>query len=313
MIFSMGNRFCRVIVAAIFLFFLIPLSAQESAPSTAPQGASVNTPSLVVEENNKDTTSVGESSKNLESTKSAVQEPPPFVIPSIKLSGAKKFQLLKTSFMAGNIDGLVGVSFLFGKVGPDKPSKKKPSKKTPPSPSKKSNAKEFAFNVLLKMDDKVINATVLDDFMMTVGSVGFTDESISLDSILLPKKFKAAETFASYVIGDLQFIYYDPVAISAALAPLKIKFITHTTDGTDYRIVMAKNKCIMQITTKRNDAGVPTTTVENYIRKYRYTVELLDGEMNLPEKAGKSTTNPVTEPRSQDNSTSGDKPGEKKD
>lgn len=201
---------------------------------------------------------------------------------AVKLVGSKKFTLLPTSALDTPLDSVVAVNFSFGLT--PKPSKNK--KKAKPAKS----AKEVNFNALLIADDKIISATVLDDFMMTVGSIAYDGKKCTLDSVLLPKNFKAADIFAAYVISEIQFIYYKADSIAAALAPLKIKLITHTTDGVDYRIVMAKNKSVMQITTKTSD-GVIVTSVENYIRKYRYTITRVcdEAETDTKNNSGEST------------------------
>lgn len=276
-IFNKDNVYA-FLFATVAIFISAPAICQESEPAVADEPTVTEQTATTNIETVQDAT---ESTQDTSNSSEVIKEKISEVAPAVKIYGSKKFSLLKTDAMSDNVDSLLGVTFSFGKK---KAASKKKGKKSSNKTAAPSN--EFSFNALLVMDASQICATVLDDFMMTVGSITFDGLNVSLDSVLLPKKMKAADVFASYVIADLQLIYYKTDLLNDALSAIGARLITHTIDSIDYRILMIKNKTIMQVTTSIVD-GAKVISVENYIRKYRYTLEELSSEDE--ESAGAAT------------------------
>lgn len=118
----------------------------------------------------------------------------------------------------------------------------------------KSGKDAFSAMAYLTSDDTGVYATLLNDFGMSMTNLAYDGESLTLDSVVLPKKFKA-----QYIVLDLQFALYGEDAVRRALqkAGLKLK-----TEG-NHRTIL-KGKKVIEII----EADGSVIKVNNVLRGY---------------------------------------------
>ncbi|MBQ9495873.1 MAG: DUF3261 domain-containing protein [Treponema sp.] len=120
----------------------------------------------------------------------------------------------------------------------------------------------FFVQAFMQADQSGMFLTLLNDFGVDMGSMTYTSENLSFDSAMFPKSLKG-----QYIAIDMQFAFYKPEAIAAALQKSGLDFVVEQTGGIEMRKIMKGKKCIEEIVKTRG-----AIQIVNYLRGYEYNL-----------------------------------------
>lgn len=120
----------------------------------------------------------------------------------------------------------------------------------------------FFVQAFMQADKSGMFITLFNDFGVDMGTLTYTRESLSLDSSVFPKYVKP-----QYIAIDMQFAFYAPDAIAAALQSAALDFVVEKADSREVRKIMKGKKCIEEVIKTRD-----TIQIVNYLRRYEYNL-----------------------------------------
>lgn len=172
--------------------------------------------------------------------------------PTVKLYKSKKYTLLSPDSLEEELSNLYLITIT-------KNTKKK---------------KSISGQLLLEADAQHLSFNLFNEFGLTAISSEFDGKKIEIGGAVSGIKMLKKRIKTQGVFADIQFAFYDVDKLKEALAPLELDFIEHDKDDQNFRILMAKHRCVEMIT-RQGDKII----IENYIKKYKFVLE------ELPEDA----------------------------
>ena len=130
-------------------------------------------------------------------------------------------------------------------------------------------ARQFAFNALVRADEKEIVMELFGDMGNSLGTLDYDGTKLLFDSSWLPKNIKA-----EYAVADIQFCYYRIEALRAALPGLRVE--TETVNGGETRRFYRGGTLIIEIEKSPRPGGGDRGSrlrYVNHLRNYSYTIE----------------------------------------
>lgn len=124
------------------------------------------------------------------------------------------------------------------------------------------DSKSFFADLFLQADQNEIYISISSSFGISAGSIFFDGENIEFESDFFPKNLKC-----EYIILDLQNAYADFSALKNHYEKYKIDFEENSDSEKTVRKIKKNQKTIEEIQIEKNKI-----TIENYLRKYKYTL-----------------------------------------
>lgn len=124
----------------------------------------------------------------------------------------------------------------------------------------KMNDSSLFLLVFLQADENIIFADIMNDFMISMGTLQYDGSTIEFDCPAFPASLKP-----EYILNDLQNVYYKTSALSKNLAASKLIFEEETDSSTKIRRIKDGKKVIEEITFEEN-----TVIIKNVLRKYEF-------------------------------------------
>lgn len=114
----------------------------------------------------------------------------------------------------------------------------------------------------VQADENVIFIEIMNDFMLSMGTIEYDGKSIDFNCSVFPKNLKP-----EYILNDLQNVYYKTSALKANYSKSKLIFEETKESNKIIRVIKDGAKVIEQIIIEDGSA-----TVKNFYRKYEYQI-----------------------------------------
>ena len=160
----------------------------------------------------------------------------------VYVTDAKKVSVLPARYMDGKLEA---VQFFSGSFGD----------------------RSFSSLVSIQADGAGLSMTLLNDFGMDMGTLAYSDGSLSFSSPYFPEELRA-----EYILLDFQNAYYDFAALKKAYASAGLSFCSDRSDGKDVRQLKDGDVVIEEIVREGGDV-----TIINLLRGYRYELRTIEG------------------------------------